>query len=211
MSFKQFSENFERLFEKAKEEYKKAHPILSSKNYSVKLLRILPSEIAFKAILDASSVKTPTLMETISSLIVDKLDLIDTFEFLTSLSGTEPKVELQSVVKTAIDQHTSLYSIINADISDIGISSKITEPMKSGAIDKKLMAKYNCRSLSALAIAVYKLKVIAPDENKNEKLFYDNLIEAINESKSNLDSTQLSSISKIMYKKLEKYGRILSL
>jgi hypothetical protein len=211
MSFKQFSENFERLFGKAKEEYKKAHPSLSSKNYSVNLLRILPSEIAFKAILDASSVKTPTLMETISSLIVDKLDLIDTFEFLTSLSGTEPKVELQSVVKTAIDQHTSLYSIINADISDIGISSKITEPMKSGAIDKKLMAKYNCRSLSALAIAVYKLKVIAPDENKNEKLFYDNLIEAINESKSNLDSTQLSSISKIMYKKLEKYGRILSL
>jgi hypothetical protein len=206
MSFKQFSSDFEKVFNKAKEEYKKKHPD-PTKNYSINLLRILPSDIAFKAIMDTSSAKADTLIETVGSLIVDKLSVIDTFEFLTSLSGTEPKVELKSLVKTAIDHHTCIYSLINTDISDIGLSGRISELLKGKDFDKKLMAKYNCKTLSSLAIIIHKVNT---DTGKAQEALYTNLIDIIQE-KDDSDRSQIETLTKVFFRKLEKIGKVLSL
>jgi hypothetical protein len=215
MSFKDFSGRFEEVFKKAKDKYKRTHPEDASKTYSVNLLRILPSEVAFKAVdVDISEKQIPTLMKTVSKLMLDKLNLIENFEFLATLTGEEPKVKLKRVVTTAIDSATSIYSLTKPEIGHIIVSNyELKEIVENKTLDKKLMSKYDCKTLSELAIAVYRTRNSRELVRKGsfEEEFRREIEDIVNAGKREIKQDQILALSKSVSSKLDKYGRILSI
>ena len=212
-AFKEFSEKFEQLFEEAQDAYKKNNPAEANKDYSINLIRILPSDIAFKAIGSRLNQQLPNLIATVGDLMVEKLDVMENFQFATSYSGEEPKLKLKKIVTAAINQYTSIYTLTKIENSTIlAQDAQLKNLINNKLVDKKLMTKYSSNNLCELSIAIYRNKKTyeskrLPFDSEFQKVIEETIFEA----KGKINKEQLKVLSTMILAKLEKYGRILSL
>jgi len=213
MPFKEFCDKFETVFKEARETYKKDHPKDSHKDYSINLLRILPSDIAFRAIGLITEKQLPSLMGTVGKLMVEKFDLMDNFQFAASLSGEEPKLKLKKVVTIAIDQYTSIYMLIKTETGHIASKNHhLKNIMESKTLDKKLMSRYDCKNLSELSVTIHKARKAYESGRHNFETEFQKIVgEIIANAKGTVEQDQLQILSNAIFAKLDKYGRILSL
>lgn len=211
--FKEFSEKFEQLFEDAKDTYKRNNPAKANKDYSINLIRILPSNVAFRAIGNKLNQQLPSLIATVGNLMVEKLDLMENFQFATSISGEEPKLKLKKIVTAAINQYTSIYTLTKIETSSVlSRDAQLKNIISNKIVDKTLMSKYSSNNLCDLSIAIFKTKKTYETKRLSfETEFQKTIEESIVEAKGKIDQEQLKVLSAMVLSKLEKYGRILSL
>lgn len=215
MPFLQFSTKFEKVFNSAKDAYIQSHPRDAKKDYTINLVRIIPSEIGLKTIHDYRSLKKhQQLFENISDLMIKKFELIDNFELVISVSGEDARIKVKKLWITAIDSSASLFTIISSEITPIlQKNRKLKQFLKNETLDKELKVLYGCQRLSELAIRMKEAKqnhATIPG-NSFEDIFLEQISAILQKHDVRVDNSEIAQLSSTVMSKLVKHGKVLSL
>jgi hypothetical protein len=212
MSFKEFSDRFEAMLFKAKAEYIKGHSGDADKDYSVRLTRVIPSELASKRIIDPNGeLKHPDLYEAIKELMLENF-LLDSVEFAISFSGEEVGVKVKEMWTAAIDSSASIYKMIKSELAPITKKyEKLEFILEEKAVEKGLKVLYKREKLSSLAIAINNSK---EEYSKAGHAFAGEFIgqisQILREQGCIIETQDLEIISNSILSKLVKHGKVLS-
>jgi hypothetical protein len=219
MTFDEFSDKFHTLFTNATEAYMASHDVHGQlSDYSVNLIRIFPSNAAFKLVKGGSGGAQSEIdpvhpVHTIKRLMVEKLGLVDNLEFVASLKSEDEKtIALKRVVASMFDTRTSIYLLIKQVLSQvISTHQKLFESMKNKDFDQELMAQYSCGTLSQLATKIHDLQTALTEDDKQKvrgqfKLKVKNVVT----SKAKMRGDDLDIFSDAVFTILDEIGTILS-
>jgi len=219
MTFDEFSNKFHMLFAKATEAYMTSHDVHGQpSDYSVNLIRIFPSNAAFKLVKAGSrgaqsEIDPAHPVHTIKRLMVEKLGLVDNLEFVASLKSEDEKtVALKRVVASMFDTRTSIYLLTKQALSQvISTHQKLFESMKNKDFDQELMAQFSCGTLSQLATKIHDLQTALTEDDRQKvrgqfKLKVKNVVT----SKAKMRRDDLDIFSDTIFTILDEIGAILS-
>jgi hypothetical protein len=197
---------------KAKAEYIKGHSGDADKDYSVRLTRVIPSELASKRIIDPNGeLKHPDLYEAIKELMLENF-LLDSVEFAISFSGEEVGVKVKEMWTAAIDSSASIYKMIKSELAPITKKyEKLEFILEEKAVEKGLKVLYKREKLSSLAIAINNSK---EEYSKAGHAFAGEFIgqisQILREQGCIIETQDLEIISNSILSKLVKHGKVLS-
>jgi len=212
MSFKEFSEQFEVVLFKAKEEYLKSHSEDKGKDYSVRLTRVIPSELASKRVIDPhGELKHADLYEAIKELMLKNF-LLDSVEFAISFSGEDVNVKVKEMWTAAIDSSASICKMVGLELAPIIKKYEKLEPiLEEKVIEKGLKALYKRDRLSSLAIAINNSKEEYSKAGSTfSSEFADQISQILSAQDCDLETQDLEIISSSILSKLAKHGKVLS-
>ena len=212
MSFKDFSEQFEVVLFKAKEAYIKNNPEDKGKDYSVRLTRVIPSELASKRVIDPNGeLKHADLYEAIKELMLKNF-LLDSVEFAISFSGEDVNVKVKEMWTTAIDSSASIYKMVRSELAPIIKKYQNLELIiEDKVIEKGLKALYKLDRLSSLAIAINSSKEEYSKAGCTFAVEFTGQISQILSAQGcKVETQDLEIISSNILSKLVKHGKVLS-
>jgi len=218
MTFDEFSAKFHMLFTKATEGYMSSHDIHGQpSDYSVNLIRIFPSDAAFKLVKVGSGAQTEIdpahPVHTVKRLMVEKLGLVDNLEFVASLKSEDEKtIALKRVVASMFDTRTSIYLLTKQVLSQvISTHQKLFESMKNKDFDQELIAQYSCGALSQLATKIHDLQTALTEDSKQKvKGQFMLKVKNVVTSKAKMGKDDLDIFSDTIFTILDEIGTILS-
>ena len=218
MAFDEFSQRFNKLFTEATKAYIESNRLPDSiEDYSLNLVRIFPSDAAFKLIKggsEAGQEVDPTHpVNIIKRLITERLGCIENLELLAALEGKTTKtVALREIITTMFDTRTSIYLLTRQVIDSIVVGRHILlENMENKEFDKKLLAIYACKTLTELAINIHKKNERVSPEGKNiiKDEFSRNVSQIVSSYGSKLGDHR-AVFSDAVFTMLDEIGIILS-
>lgn len=209
--FDEFTALFDNVFKLASNLYKAERGgNVASNEFSAHLIRIFPSESAFKLV---STKITKELTEehpvnSIRRLIINNLGSLDRIRIAASANESEPTTALKNTLFSLFDNYTGIYMMTRDLIEDIVNSKKgLPQFMGSEEFDKEIKDAYSASTLTQLAIKLHRM--LKTDEEATKMSFREKIASLLGRRQISLDQNEIQRLSIAVLTRLTDLGLIL--
>lgn len=211
MSFEEFNGRFEKAFRNAvlKE------PKDRQGSYSANLIRILPTEAFFNRveIAEEIGISDDHPISTIRKLILENYGAVQNIELIASLQNDDAQaVAMINIIKSFLNQETSILGMTEESMKSVLAASKLMDDMVSGRFDRMLKERYDCTSLSDLAVRIWEGDSKSGEKGriKFRNGFEGNIAAIARGCGARLTAAQIEEVSAAAFIILSDIGRVLS-
>ena len=211
MSFDEFSKKFNEIFSKAV--IREVRNEIEARKYSVNLIRIFPSDLAFKLVkagIKEEKIEKEHPVFTIKQLCIDRWGLTENLELVaSSKSGESTKVVLRRVIESLFNQKTNLLLLTKDLIFNVIKNRRIIkEKMERGEFDQSLLREMGCSNLSELAIKIRSKHISISEETAFTDL-KDSIKRILKSYNVRMRDRDINIFAKAIFQILDEIGLVL--
>ncbi len=188
----------------------------SATDYSSNLIRIFPSEAYFKRVggqrKEEAAMAEDHPIAVISRLVLKNYGTIEGLELIASIKGEADKtIAMRSLLDTFFDTTSTIYLMGENKLKDLLGGSIFVEYIKEGRFDDDLMAAYNCKTRSSLALTVHRIANCGETHESSVKSrFQSELLRASRKVGARLPRGEVSVLADTIFQILFDIGFVLT-
>lgn len=214
-SFEEFSEKFQTIYDLAVEKFLKENSTYDKSDFQLNIFRFLSSPATFKRIRFPENLSSKQDSESddpiriIEKLIKERFSAHENLSIIMTFSTKESSIVAKDILTKAFDGKT-LYSFIQKELPTLMPEyQNIEKIMKDPTFDAKIYQSFKLEKFSELASAIHNARKSSDDEHMIVSIS-DKISKIVAEEDTEIKQEDLKQLSKLLYNKLIKFGKVLS-
>lgn len=206
MDFAEFSKKFNSLYETAIDALVGNDVSLKAK-YHINMIRIMTSDATFNAVRFVQT-DEQELYEIIENLLKDNFSNSDKIQLIATFQTDTGKVGVRNILEKTFNK-IPLYDHVGKSLIPIMDASRIESAMRIDSFDDQLYRSYGVENFTQLCRQIHKSRQNSDDVRLTNVL--DSHLAALLQKHDSMITEQDSmNVSKVLFQKLTKFGRVLS-